>query len=41
VINSFNPGPSIPILDFWQCRLLNLTTYFGNKFEETLFPSTP
>jgi hypothetical protein len=33
VFNLFNPG--VTILDFWQCRLLNLTTGFRNNFEET------
>jgi hypothetical protein len=27
LLNPFNL--SVPILDFWQCRLLTLTTYFG------------
>jgi hypothetical protein len=32
VLNSFNH--SIAILEFWQCRLLKLTTHPGKKFKK-------
>jgi hypothetical protein len=41
LLNSFNPRPGVPILDFWQCRLLNLTTYFRKKFEQLFFKYFP
>jgi hypothetical protein len=31
-VNAFNPR--VTILDFWQCRLLNLTTYFGKNLKK-------
>jgi succinate dehydrogenase/fumarate reductase flavoprotein subunit len=32
IFNSFNP--SVTDSNFWQCRLLNLTTYFGKNLKK-------